>query len=447
MIFTKRLSLFSIIFCMAVLVGPARPAWSAEDEPANASALTKLSEALRFDLRILGSGMAEQPSDSSQNPDNRFLQIPRYSADMEFRPDLFLTTDVLDLQLKPRLLLTYQTWEEGVHDPTQAWDNEQYINEWLARWKAREDLFASYGRENLQWGPSYLYSPSNPFFLYNGRRNPYQEVPGMDFGRVVWVAGSAWTGSFIANTNEGRNEINGPGPFEKVYALKVDYQGGDHYESMILSHRENGENSLGFYGGLTASDAVLLYAEGALVQGINALYPQADTSPFGASMQRIYEDDPAIQPVILMGSAYTFEDGGTLTAEYTYYGPGYDGAEADRYNDLKQKAAEAYSAAGPISLLSRLTLSQTINTGLRLLRRNYALLQYTKTNIKDRIDLTLRWTQNLDDGSGQATAVASYMLGDHFQLFTVATVGAGSKDTEFKTLVDYQWMIGLQYTY
>ena len=38
-------------------------------------------------------------------------------------------------------------------------------------------------------------------------------------------------------------------------------------------------------------------------------------------------------------------------------------------------------------------------TDLRFLRRNYALLQYSQTNIRNRIDLTFRWTQNLDDGS------------------------------------------------
>jgi hypothetical protein len=33
-----------------------------------------------------------------------------------------------------------------------------------ARLRLTECLFVSYGRENLQWGPSALFSPSNPFF-------------------------------------------------------------------------------------------------------------------------------------------------------------------------------------------------------------------------------------------------------------------------------------------
>ncbi len=74
------------------------------------------------------------------------------------------------------------------------------------------------------------------------------------------------------------------------------------------------------------------------------------------------------------------------------------------------------------------------------------MLQYTQTNILNRIDLTFRWTQNLDDGSGQFTALGSYSLGNHLELFTVGTVNEGSKDSEFRSLLDYNWMIGVKYT-
>jgi hypothetical protein len=443
---SKRLNVFIIFVFFAAVIWRPAPALSAEVDGSVASEIRKLAEAFVFDLRVLGYGIVQQPADSSQNPGNDFLQIPHYTADLEFRPDLALRTDRLDLLVKPRLHLEYRAWNEGSHEGMGAWGDDLYVNEWLARLRASDTLFVSYGRENLQWGPSFLFSPSNPFFLDNGRRNPYLEVPGMDFGRIVWVPDSTWTVSFIANTDEGRNDINMPGPFERAYALKVDYQGREAYGSMILTHRENSENSLGFFGGLTVSDAVLVYAEGAMIQGIYALYPKKDDSPFGASMERIYRGDSTVQPVILVGSSYTSEDGGTFTGEYAYYGPGYSSAEANRYEDLKRNAAKTLSFGGPISGLGQLTLGQTIDTGLRLLRRNYALLQYNRNNIKNCIDLTFRWTQNLDDWSGQLTALASYILGNHFQLFTVGTVDEGSGNTEFGRLLDYQWMLGLEYT-
>jgi hypothetical protein len=419
-----------------------------EDNPTSLAWIKKtVAEHFSFDLRILTYGVIQEPANSSQNPENNFLQIPHYSADLEIRPDLRLTIDPLELSAKPRMRLDYSFWQEGNRKGESEWDNDWYINEWLARLRLLQNLFVSYGRENLQWGPSYLFSPSNPFFQDNGRRNPYLEVPGMDFGRVVWIPGSAWTISFIANTDEGRNKIIGPNPFEKTYALKLDYTGRENYASAILSYREGSKISFGLFGGWTVSDAILLYGEGVITQGSEALYPKNNSSPFGASMQEFHHDDHAIKPVLLIGGSYTFGTNGTLSLEYTYYSPGYSDSEADIYYSLRRKAANALSLGGGISGLAQMTLGQTAATGLRFLRRNYAMLQYTQTNIKNKIDLTLRWTQNLDDGSGQFTGLVAYYLGKHLELFSVDTVMAGSKNSEFRSLMDYQVMIGLKYTF
>jgi hypothetical protein len=113
---------------------------------------------------------------------------------------------------------------------------------------------------------------------------------------------------------------------------------------------------------------------------------------------------------------------------------------------LRRKATGAISSGGLVSALGQNTLGQTANTGLRFLRKNYAMLQYTQNNIKNKIDLTLRWTQNLDDGSGQFTGLVTYYLGKHLELFSVATVMAGGKNTEFGSILDYQWMLGLKFT-
>jgi hypothetical protein len=406
----------------------------------------KLAEHFSFDFRILTYGIIQEPSNSSQNPENNFLQLPHYLADLEIRPDLRLNIDPLELSVKPRMRLEYGIWREGDLKGKSEWTNDWYINEWLARWKVLQNLFLSYGRENLQWGPSFLFSPSNPFFQDNGRRNPYLEVPGMDFGRLVWIPGSAWTVSFIANTDEGQNKIVNPGPFDKTFALKVDYTGRENYGSMILSYKENSETLLGFFGGWTLSDAILLYGEGVITQGSKALYPVRDSSLFGASMQKLHQHDSTIKPVLLLGGSYTFAASGTLSVEYTYYSPGYSHAEADRYYRLRRRAAEAINSGGLVSALGQKTLSDTVNTRLRFLRKNYAMLQYTQNNIKNKIDLTLRWTQNLNDGSGQFTTVVSYSLGNHLELFSVGTVMAGGKNTEFGSILDYQWMIGLKYT-
>ena len=55
-------------------------------------------------------------------------------------------------------------------DDTSESDTDAYINEWRLRFRVSDQFFLSLGRENLQWGPSLLLSPSNPFNSGNNRQ-------------------------------------------------------------------------------------------------------------------------------------------------------------------------------------------------------------------------------------------------------------------------------------
>ncbi|MCX5805651.1 MAG: hypothetical protein NT010_06225 [Proteobacteria bacterium] len=431
---------------MAVLIWPGSGFADADTESAKTG--KTFAEQFALEFRILTYGIIQEPSYSTQNPGNNFLQLPRYLGDMELRPDLRFNRDSLELMAKPRMRLEYSAWTgAGMREQGSKWDDDWYVNEWLARVKVRENLFVSYGRENLQWGPSFLFSPSNPFFPDNGRRNPYLEVPGSDFARFVWIPESSWTFSFIANIEEGRNKPVGPDPFEKIYAAKIDYTGRENYASLILSHKEHTGSTIGFMGGWTLTDAVLLYAEGAITEGSRSLYPERDRSFFGSSMQQIYKDSIALKPVLLAGGSYTFDSKGTLTLEYAYNGQGYNDAQADTYYALRRSAGNSLGSGNMMTGLSQMTLGQTANTGLKFLRRNYLLFQYVQNNIKNVIDLTLRWTQNLDDASCQFTTLVTYYLGNHMELFSVGSINGGGKNTEFGSILDYQLMMGIKYTF
>jgi hypothetical protein len=436
----------AVIFSLIVASGCwPQLALATDDEDKKPSVVQKMKEHISADLRILTYGVIQEPAKFSQNPDNNFLQTPHYTADLELRPDFKLDWDFLELAAKPRAKLEFRIWEEGLRSGETQWKDDWYVNEWLVRLKARENLFISYGRENLQWGPSFLFSPSNPFFRDNGRRNPYMEVQGMDFGRLVWIPHSSWTMSAIVNTDEGRNMLLGPDPFEKTYTLKIDYSGRENYASILISQKDYNK-TLGFFGGWTVSDALMLYGEGSVAKGSNALYAQNDASPLGATMQKIHQDDPDLKPILLAGSSYTLEGSGTLTLEYAYNAPGYNSDEAERFYALRRNGANAFSMGGMAGALGLMTLGQTFNPGLRFLRKNYAMLQYSQSNIKNVLDLTLRWTQNLDDGSGQFLSLLSYSLGNHLELFSSGMISSGGENTEFVSTLKYQLMFGLKYT-
>jgi hypothetical protein len=416
-----------------------------EPSDENASTFNNIKNHFSGDFRILTYGVIQEPANTTQNPDNNFIEIPHYMTYLEARPDLRFDSSFLDLSVKPRAKLNYSIWEEGKREGETEWKDDWYITEWLARVKAWDRLFLSYGRENLQWGPSYLFCPSNPFFTDNGRSNPYMEVAGMDFARLVYVPHLFWTISFIANTGEGENVIIGTEPYKKTYAVKMDYTGRQNYASVIVSQKDSRVTG-GFFGGLTLTDAILLYGEGKITKGSMALYAKEDEATSTVTIDRIHKDDSNIKPVILAGGSYTFENSGALTLEYMYNDHGYTREEADSYYLLRKKAAAAFESGGPEVLLGKAVLYQTGDTGLKFLRKNYVMLQYYQGNIKNRFEITLRWTQNLDDRSAQYLVLGSCSLGNRWELFSSGLFNAGSDDTEFGSIIDYQVMVGLKFT-
>ena len=446
---TLLIQLFLILFLLlsTSLVSIAGEETTTEDvrQETGASLWNELSEGFDYNLRIIAFTNYQDVSCSTQNPDNDFLRIPRYETQGELRPDLRLTFRSLDFSVKPRMKVRWLIGEDGSMEGETDVEDDWFITEWLARLKMTENLFVSYGRENLQWGPSYLFSPSNPFFRDNGRNNPKKEIPGMDFARLVWLPDFLWSISLIANLDKGEQDFLFY-DFQKSYALKVDYNGQESYAGLILSYQEKDRTKLGFFAGLTASDALLLYSEGSISRGTNILYPVEMNNPFSASMEAENDKASSLDEVFLVGGSYTLEMGPTLTMEYLYNGPGYSDNQAKHFYQLRERASENYNQPG-LSGLSRLTLSHTADPKMRFLRKNYLMVQYIHNDILDVLNLTFRWTQNLDDGSGQFISLIEYLLGDHIELFSIGSINTGNHDKEFRTILDAQWMIGMEYTF
>ncbi len=444
-----------IIICILLQPGfsmasDSSPSHENEDEMEYASLWEELSEGFDYCLRFQALGIRMGIADSTQNPGNKFLNLPQDTTILDLRPDFSLNFRRLESSVKPRMNLEWQRWEQGYRKGDHDWEDDWFINEWLARIRLIESLFVSYGRENLQWGPSWLFSPSNPFFLDNGRSNPNLELPGMDFARLVWLPGEEWTVSFLANLHEGRQEFI-LDDFKKAYALKLDYSGRDGYAGLIVSHKPEDRNRLGAFGGWTATDALLVYGEGTIARGSSNLYPVEDQSnTFGGYMKAVDYESSSVKGIFLAGSSYTLEAGPVFSLEYLYNGPGYSDSQAAVYYRIRRNASDVYTVPGPPGLLQGLaamTLGQTAVTGMQFIRRNYLMLQYSQSGIRDLFDVVSRWTWNIDDNSGQFLLNLNYYAGDHMQLFSVGVVNYGESDTEFKNIFNYSMMIGLEYTF
>jgi hypothetical protein len=379
----------------------------------------ELSSGFYSRINILGfssyQSLAEPPLDLN------LTQIPRSQTALTIRPDFGLNWRQFEFGFKPRFQYVHNRIDLApgirVDDNSQEW----FVNEAFVRYRMTDKLIAIYGRENLQWGPSSLLSPSNPFNPDNGKSNPNLEQPGADYIRLLAIPNSAFTLSLIANTGAGRKDLRGPfygfnplgvfdsfNTFRKTYAVKVDYTGDGHYFSLIASKREQDPRRLGFFGGWNASEALLLYLEGSL-------------APKNDSLLNNKRDDQ-----LLLGGAYTFEAGPTATVEYF--------------------RNENGCTLSPVSLCL-LQQAVLIDPRYPLLGRRYVLLQMINTKIAGKLNLVLRAVRNLDDHSLQASANLEYELGQHWQLSMVPTLFHGGSDTEFGSALRRYLFVGLSYTF
>jgi len=413
------------------------------------SFLKELADGFSFELRVLAHQTVADLSDSSLNPRNIF-GLPKYIFQMETRPDLYLNYGKLKLMAKPRNIMTWTQIDDGVRSGESDWDNDLFVNEWIAGLQALDSLFVSYGRENIQWGPSYLVSPSNPFFRDNGLRNPKREISGQDFGRLVWAPDAALSFSFLANTDEGADDFIDN--HEKAYALKVDYTGYRSYLSIIPSYREKDRERLGAYGGWKATDGLLLYGEGTVSQGTDVLYPvETGRRVLGVRIVELddtQDDSNNLETLALAGASYSFELGPTLALEYFYNGTGYTDKQYDRLQDYYKRIGRIIKLL-PAELLQNLfdRTDLIIDPATNQIRKHYLNSQYLHPQILGDLDISLRYTYNLDDNSSQLIPIAIYDLDNHLQAFVVGTQNFGDQDSEYKLFFDYSYFFGFQFTY
>lgn len=359
-------------------------------------------------INLLGYDLYQDVEQSLLNPGN-VLGIAHNEAELQFRPDFNLKWKKFEFDLKPR----FQTSRASVAYTgpvarTPRRDDRSFVNEGTVRFLAGERLVLSYGRENLQWGPSALLSPSNPFNANNGRVNPNLELPGLDYARAVWVVSPALTASVIVNTGKGR--LDAGQRYRKASALKMDYTSDSAFFSVIASKADGERVRLGGFAGWNVSDALSVRAE------VSAAGNGADDRLGTRRRDR----------QLLLGGSYTLESGPTLSAEFFWNNDGCADAPIQ------------------VCVLLRGTLLDPVRP---LVRRRYAMLQLVKTEIAGKLNVYARATRNLDDHSSQLTVNLEYELGQHWQLYVIPTWYHGTRESEFGSLLNRSLFAGASYTF
>jgi hypothetical protein len=379
--------------------------WSAHAAQEAPTLGQEISDGFYSRINGLGYALYQDTLASPLNPNNR-LGIPSNQAAFQFRPDFNLKLHQFEFDLRPRFYWTRSRINYPDMAPDRRSQHKAFLNEGSIRFRPHDRLTLSYGRENLQWGPSALVSPSNPFNANNGKNNPNLEQPGLDYARAVFVASPAVTVSVIDNTGKGR--LDPLNRYRKAYAIKMDYTGDRAFFSLIGSKARNEAGRIGGFAGWNVSDALLLHVEGSAGHKSNSV----------ATDRRDRQ--------LLGGASYTLESGPTLTAEYFINKDGC--ADAPIQVCLQRRGA-------------------LLDPVLPLTRRRYAMLQYLDTKIAGKLNLTARFIRNLDDNSSQFIVNAEYELGNHWQLYAVPTHYRGASNSEFGSLLHRSLFVGASYTY
>jgi len=340
-------------------------------------------------------GIGQMPSDSTLNVNNA-LGLSRTEIDLHMRSDLTYKNNKNEVMIKPRLILQNFWRFDGIYDGESEFKAVPFFTEWRLQRKLTDNVIASYGAENLQWGPAQLVSCSNPFLVQNGRSVPNFEVPGLEYGRLIWVPNSTWSASAIINTGKGL--LPAYGEFQKTYAGKLDWTGDRKTASVIVSHTERRCSELGYYGIWNVSDPCLVYTEG-----------------------RISENEDR---TFLVGGSYTLESSQLLTLEL--------------YNDN----------LGKVPLVENLpTRWQIIDGAWRpLCRTTVAMLQYNSGSKFRKFNGNIRVDHIFDYGS-RLTASVNRSLGQSKQLWAACVANSGPQGTGFRLYTDYTGIVGLTHTF
>ena len=149
---------------------------------------------------------------------------------------------------------------------------------------------------------------------------------------------------------------------------------------------------------------------------------------------------------LIAGGSYAFESSIILSLEYLYNSRGYSDQEAEGYYALRTNAANAYHSR-PYAGLSRQTLGMAANNGLKYLRQNYLIMQISRSNIKDVLDLRYLLTYNMDDNSSMSILNMTHHFNDHTEFYLHGISCNGNDNTEYSSIIDRKLTIGYKYTF
>lgn len=356
------------------------------------------------------------------NPGNQIARLAERSEVAELRVNLKAENEQLRLTARPILSArqTHNGFGSG-HDT----DSDTYFSQWQMRWRASENVHLAAGRDLLNWGPAQFRSPSSPFYFDNGRSDPMRELVGMDSLKASWTPDRQTSVSLVHIVRTGRGparSVETKDTWRNGWLAKLDRRGDAWAVGLIAAGSPEQAGFFGLHAQTTVSDALMVYGEAGSSKRIDALQ-----SPANAGEPFTVQKFSPRRAALMLGSAYTFENGQSLAAEYLHNGHGFDADQEDAY-------------------FARANTSPGIALGLQppLLGREYVHLVWQSNLMHDQGYWRLMASHNLTDGSSELAAYGEYVINHRMSAYALAVLPIGNARQEFSALFQNSVTLGLK---
>jgi hypothetical protein len=392
----------------------------------------------RADGQALASTTLASPADSWMNRGNQVLAVPQATWATEVR----LTARVQagprwQLVLRPSVAVSAQA--VAVQGRPIRWPRHADL-EWpeaYLYWGPTDALSITCGRQNFQWGPAELLSPSNRLFREVGAfRDASYAVRGRDLLRVNLSRGRQWSLVGLADVHDtGAPPWRAGVAFRPAALAKLEYVGfgGDAYLGLTGGARRGDARWIGAYGTAPIMAGVSAYGDAALQWQGRAWYPLATdrggiafAAPAGAGL-----GEPRL--LGLVGLRYTAVAAVDARIEYLRQSAGYTRTQL---------------SAAPLAVAQAPTpanVARWLAPGLELLGRHLAMVSVLTRELgpKERLTLHGRYLRSFTDRSGVVVANAALDLGSAWVAYGSLAAAHGDELAEFTRLTRVGGVAGL----
>lgn len=384
---------------------------------------------------------ADVVDDSVLNPGNRGAALPDSVLVGELRPDLqYRTESGLNFVLRSRHWAFYEDVRfQNPPERERRVDGDSDLTDTYVVLPLRENLFATLGLQNYQWGPAEIASPSNVFFHFNNNQRSFYFVEkGRVLARVNYSPAPDWTLILIGEPTDNRTQNwVYDREFKPQSALKIEksFENPTNSFALVAGEMEGRTTYVGEHFTWSPVEGWSLYGDLRHQQKETHYRPVEALGGF----YQLSDQDPDERWSTLAVLGLRFEARIDLRQEFILNEAGYDRADWDLVN-------QAVTTPSPYLVQN---LSAFARPGLELRSRAYS---YTSVRIPDlgpddQTTLFVRYLASLSQDSSALQLNYEHNLNDEMVLSGELTTFLGEETGEFKLLSRGQASFGFRYSF